>query len=220
MNVKIIRIKLGTTSAFLVKGEKNILVDTGNPGDADRILKWAAGYYINPDDISLIVITHCHQDHAGSAADLKELTGADLLIHHNEARFLREGRNALLETDMLFGRILKRLIRQKPVKPVTPDITFDEKYDLSQYGINGFLLFTPGHTEGSISLVIPGESAIIGDLLMKLMPFTKKPALPPFACNRTLVQESLRKVLKHSPGDIYLSHGGHFPVSCVKKLLK
>ena len=133
MRVKIIRIKLGTTSAFLVKGEKNILIDTGNPGDADRILKWAAGYYVNPEDISLIVITHCHQDHTGSAAELKKLTGADLLIHHNEARFLREGRNAPLETDTLFGKILKGLIRQKPVKSVTPDITFDEKYDLSQY---------------------------------------------------------------------------------------
>jgi len=40
------------------------------------------------------------------------------------------------------------------------------KGDLSDYGIEAKWIRTPGHTEGSISIVFPGQTAIVGDLVV------------------------------------------------------
>jgi len=75
-------IKLGGVNCFLVQEEGLILIDTGTPGQHDRIVKQVKQLGLNPEDIELIVITHGHGDHFGSAQKIKELTGAKLAVHN------------------------------------------------------------------------------------------------------------------------------------------
>jgi glyoxylase-like metal-dependent hydrolase (beta-lactamase superfamily II) len=53
---------------------------------------------------------------------------------------------------------------------------------LSAFGIEGTVIPTPGHTEGSISVILPRGEAIAGDLLMGGFLFRKLAETSPF-CN-------------------------------------
>lgn len=89
----VIQINTGRfTNAFLIRGEAGcVLVDTGNPGKAERILERLAKRDVAPDDIRLILLTHGHTDHFGSAAALRERTGAPVAIHALDADAVRQG---------------------------------------------------------------------------------------------------------------------------------
>jgi glyoxylase-like metal-dependent hydrolase (beta-lactamase superfamily II) len=68
---EVILIKLSVSNAYLVKDRQAVLVDAGAPNEADRILAAVRKAGVEPGDISLILHTHGHIDHAGSTAELK-----------------------------------------------------------------------------------------------------------------------------------------------------
>jgi glyoxylase-like metal-dependent hydrolase (beta-lactamase superfamily II) len=47
----------------LIRGEKNILVDTGGCGDADAILAELQKRNLEPNNIDIVITTHNHPDH-------------------------------------------------------------------------------------------------------------------------------------------------------------
>src|SRR5450759_5555238 len=76
-------------NVYLVATEDGLLlVDTGMPGNARRILSFIEGMGRKPSDLRDIVLTHCDIDHIGSAAELKRLTGARVAIHELDAPVL------------------------------------------------------------------------------------------------------------------------------------
>lgn len=50
----------------LVKGPKNIVVDTGGPWDKDFLTAALAEHGLKPEDVDYVVCTHGHSDHAGN----------------------------------------------------------------------------------------------------------------------------------------------------------
>ena len=79
-------------NVFALRGARTVLIDAGMPGMADAILTNLDKAGIRREDVSLILITHGHPDHVGSAADLKARLGVPIAIHREEASWLREGR--------------------------------------------------------------------------------------------------------------------------------
>jgi len=67
---------LNMVKSFLLIGERVVIVDAGMRGGADRIVSALQRSGRSPADVSLIVITHSHPDHASDAAPLKRLVGA------------------------------------------------------------------------------------------------------------------------------------------------
>jgi hydroxyacylglutathione hydrolase len=61
----IVPIRLSISNAFLVRGERPVLIDTGCPGDTDTLLRALAKEGVAVRDLSLILHTHGHRDHAG-----------------------------------------------------------------------------------------------------------------------------------------------------------
>jgi hydroxyacylglutathione hydrolase len=81
---------LGVANAFILKDQGTVLVDCGPPKKTDAFIKQLSTARIKPRDIQLIVITHGHWDHIGSAAQIKEITGAKILMHQKERKWLEE----------------------------------------------------------------------------------------------------------------------------------
>ncbi|MGO4456031.1 MBL fold metallo-hydrolase [Streptomyces sp. M-16] len=80
------------SSAFLVTaGSRAMIVDTGVAGRAPAMLRQIADAGLRPTDVSLILLTHHHADHSGSALTLREATGAPIAIHRDDADQLRRG---------------------------------------------------------------------------------------------------------------------------------
>jgi hydroxyacylglutathione hydrolase len=50
-------------------------------------------------------------------------------------------------------------------QPVQPDILVNERMTLNEFGFNAFVIHTPGHSFGSISVIIDNEIAIVGDAM-------------------------------------------------------
>lgn len=228
----VIPIKLGIVNSFIVKGRKTLIVDTGYHGNGEKILRHLHKNSIKTEDVSLIILTHAHIDHYGSAEELKAKTGAPIAIHRADAEYLKEGINYIGTPIGLSARILKSFfIRadESISKSIKADIVFDDDEDLLEFGIDGRVIHTPGHTDGSVSLILPSTKtlvrglssgeAIIGDLIMGGMFFRKVPHYPLFVSDISRLKESIRKVIHLAPKVIYASHGGPFSPVDVKNLL-
>ncbi|MCD4709511.1 MAG: MBL fold metallo-hydrolase, partial [Bacteroidales bacterium] len=89
---KVHRIGLVNVSSYLIyRPGEAILVDCGNNGSELKILETLKGLGLEPGMLKLLVLTHSHFDHAGSAGRLKELTGCKVVIHRSEGERLRKG---------------------------------------------------------------------------------------------------------------------------------
>jgi len=210
-------VSLGFVNCFIVRGDDRIvLVDTGTPGKERAILSAIEKAGFAPGQVALIVITHAHQDHTGSARELKQATGAKLAIQKNDAPFLSEGKSAEIVPASLLGQVIRLTTRVSPqaVAPVQPDILFEEELDLRTFGVNGKVISTPGHTAGSASVLLDSGKCLVGDLITA---FAGRPGYPPFVQDKGVLRQSILKVIQAGATAIYPAHGGAFSVDLIRK---
>jgi glyoxylase-like metal-dependent hydrolase (beta-lactamase superfamily II) len=67
------------SNVYLVVNSQDLyVVDTGTKGQAEKIVAYIEGLGRKPGDVSVIILTHYHMDHAGSAKELQQLIGANV----------------------------------------------------------------------------------------------------------------------------------------------
>jgi glyoxylase-like metal-dependent hydrolase (beta-lactamase superfamily II) len=219
---RVIQLKLSFSNAYLVQGRKTILVDSGSPRESLKIMRALAGLGIEPRDFSLIVHTHAHFDHAGSTLELKRLIDVPTAVHQEDAAMLARGRlvNPLIPTG-LEARLLLPFLSRQTFAGVKADVLFKEEIGLQEFGVNGKLIFTPGHTAGSISLLLDNNEAIIGDVIMGgLMGGNVQSSRPNyhyFAENLGKIHTSIKKIMAFKPKKLYVGHGGPLSAEAVLK---
>lgn len=64
-NISRTRCRAGSTIVLIQDEGKNILVDTGNPQDKEKIIIALRKRKLKPEDIDIVIITHFHPDHMG-----------------------------------------------------------------------------------------------------------------------------------------------------------
>src|SRR3989337_348087 len=69
------------SNAVLLEGETLALVDTGIPGNGDAIVSYIESIGRKPTELTHIILSHYHHDHSGSANELAERTGAQIVAH-------------------------------------------------------------------------------------------------------------------------------------------
>lgn len=204
--VEVIRVDLVYAQAYLLRGPGGVvLVDTGLPGASARILGVARRAGIEPEDIELIVLTHTHVDHAGAAAELARRTGAPVAVAAEGRGLLARGRGAPVVPHTTLGRVIAWVGKDHRVPAHDAEIVVRERLDLAPWGIDGFVLSTPGHTACSQSVVVPGQLAVVGDLLVGP---SSSPQIPNLRELPERVQPSIRAVLAHEPTKLMLGHVG------------
>jgi len=95
----------------------------------------------------------------------------------------------------------------------------DTDLSLKEYGLEGSIVYTPGHTYGSISVVLESGDAFVGCLAHNRLPFVFRPKLPIYALDLELLKESWIKVINMGATTIYPGHGNPFPVEKITKHL-
>ncbi|MFD8413853.1 MBL fold metallo-hydrolase [Streptomyces sp. NPDC059650] len=198
-------------NAYLLLGRRPVIVDAGTPGSGALIRDAAARHGVDPADIALIVITHGHIDHFGSAAELARLTGAPVAGHAADVQTFRSGRarEPLLPTGPM-GRLMDRNPKlHATAEPFEPEVLVRGETSLHDFGIDGRIMPTPGHTAGSISVLTDDGDLVAGDLVansfMGLIP--GRPANPPFHDDPQQNLASLREMLALEPTRLYVGHG-------------
>lgn len=214
-------VKLGFITCYLLESNNHyILVDAGYPKKDALLWKFLDARKIDPGDIKLIVITHGHVDHVGSLKSIKEKTGAPVLIHESDGRFLASGRTAGVKFTMAWLGKIAGMENGVDVEAVTPDIAISGEYSLDQYGIPGKIIPTPGHTEGSLSVIVDGKSAIVGDIAMKFPLLSRRSYEPIVAYDMDKVYESWQKIIDQGVETIYPAHGKPVGVEVLKVLIE
>ena len=224
MAVDIFPIALGFDTCYVLRDRGVVALDAGQPGKATAFRRGLARAAIDPDAVGLILLTHAHWDHMGSAADLKALTGAPLAVHEREADWVEQGNPPLPpgvtpwgKTFMAVHRLVMPLIT---VPPAQVDLTLtDAPFSLEPYGIPGTALPTPGHSPGSISVLLETGEAFVGDLAMNRFPLTLSPGLPILAEDPAAVVQSWRRLLNHDVETVYPAHGRPFSADVIRRAL-
>jgi glyoxylase-like metal-dependent hydrolase (beta-lactamase superfamily II) len=92
-------------------------------------------------------------------------------------------------------------------------------YPLYDFGINGKIVYTPGHTTGFVSVLLETGEAFVGCLANNNFPFRFRPGLPIFAEDIDEVIESWKSLIQRGTRMIYLAHDDPFPVDVIKNIL-
>jgi hydroxyacylglutathione hydrolase len=219
------KIRMGFSNAYLVQGKADfVLVDAGHSNRARVFSQYLEKQGISPGQIKLIVITHVHFDHVGSLKQIKELCGCPVAIHEKEALLLRKGLLVLPPGTNLFAKTASCLGRKFATRLMTfeavePDILCAKDRSLESFGIYGRIISTPGHTDGSLSVLLATGEAFVGDLAANYLPFGLGPICPPFAVNVPELFKSWERLLSAGATKIFPAHGRPFPAELLSRRL-
>lgn len=142
---------VGSAPAFLLVSDGELaLIDTGMIGQTSKVIAQMEDKGFAVSDVQTIVLTHCHCDHTGGAAELAKLSGAKILAHQDETPYIKQERTQpapsllLRVLFWLFDRVYKTHISSIDVALQDGD-TVDILGGLE-------VIHVPGHTPGSIAL--------------------------------------------------------------------
>lgn len=187
-------------------GSRLTLVDTGTPGSEEAIATAFAMLGFRRTDLVRIVITHGHEDHAGSAAALRAWGDPEVLAHHADVPVV-EGRRQRANPTLtpreqpLFEQVMSNM---PPLPPCRVDTALDDG-DLMDFGGRAEVLHTPGHTDGSIAVWLPAQSTLFtGDIVAN---GTSGLLLGPFNTHRPRARESLVRLSATRARTVCFGHG-------------
>jgi len=160
---------LGCTNVYLVQGDNEyLLIDAGWPGEnsLQSFKEQLSEIGIDIRDIARILVTHGHYDHYGLAGKLRQISQAEVILHHldrdlinsretNMGEFLRQTEQWMhingLPDDELPAVGMAMAGMRRP-EPTLPDTTL-QGGEIISVGIFNFQVFwTPGHSPGHVCL--------------------------------------------------------------------
>ncbi len=212
----IVRIPLRLSNVHLVTTNPPVLIDSGTIGDMGDLDKALSDYGVRKSHLGLVVVTHGHADHAGLAADLRRATGAKIMLGAGDTELARLGHNDELLPTSFTASLLKPFITD--IYPTfAPDLAVHvgQPIDLTPWGLDGKAIALPGHTAGSIVVVLSDHSAFVGDMIAGGILGGQLAASTPvehyYHADRAQNRRNITTLLQMGVEKFYLGHGG--PVS-------
>ena len=133
---------------YLVDLGDLVLIDAGAGRSVSAILENVASLGFSPRRISAIVATHCHIDHIGGIPKLREKTECQVIAHELDAAAMESGDLVKTAADWYNSNL--------PSIPV--DYKLSEVREVLKFEKGELLcLHTPGHTPGSISVILDND---------------------------------------------------------------
>lgn len=154
--------------AFVDDDGSVTLVDCGLAKAPARIVAGLAAMGRTPADVTRIVLTHAHPDHAGGAAEMSRRTGAPVAAHAADVPYAEGGHNPPVDPAVTGGRFFTRVAGGRfPAVRVAQPLADGDVLDVGG-GLR--VVHTPGHSPGHVSLLHePTRLLITGDALFNVL---------------------------------------------------
>ena len=192
------QLKYGNTNTFFISnGLGGILIDTDWAWTLSAFYKAIKSKDIKIEDIHYLIITHYHPDHMGLASELIEL-GVKLIVVDVQCDFVHC-------SDNIFKKEKHRIYKPIPDDRISVISCKESRYFLGQLGISGEIIYTPGHSDDSISIILDEGIAIVGDL----DPIDNLPAYT----ENDVLGNSWKKILSHDLKVVFYGHANKRDVS-------
>lgn len=192
-------------NSFLVRSDDGslTLVDTGLKSAPSRLLSAIAEVGGDPRDVTAIVLTHAHPDHAGGAAELAHSTGRGMTVHEEDASYVRTGASPPRDGSLRLGRLLRRMPSTFAAAPVAGTMVDGELLEGSLLRVH----HTPGHTPGHCSLLHePSGTLITGDAIWNMRARRTWPVLA-FCTNAALTEQTASALAELQYTTAAFTHG-------------
>jgi glyoxylase-like metal-dependent hydrolase (beta-lactamase superfamily II) len=184
------------SNIYLIIDKTIALIDAGTGMNFETVKQNLSKFNMKPNDIELLINTHCHYDHIGGDTDFTRSANCDVFIHELEANILRKGDSVVTCADM-FGEKLE------PIS-VARELREGDKIELGELILK--VLHTPGHTAGSICLYESQQRLLFsGDTIFS--DGVGRTDLP--TGDVTALHNSIEGLLKLDVQNIYPGHGPH-----------
>jgi glyoxylase-like metal-dependent hydrolase (beta-lactamase superfamily II) len=165
------RVIIGDASVYLiVSADELTLIDAGFPSTMPVLDAALRALGRRPEEITNVLVTHCHPDHAGGLAEIKQATGARVWMHPADAEMVRAGKafrawkTAPGEENEIFAR---EVVMNSP-QTFEPAEVDEEVLSGSTVPVSGGIraVGTPGHTAGHLMFIWPGDGGVlfVGDV--------------------------------------------------------
>lgn len=200
---KIERIVCGNGNCYIISnGDNAVLVDTCREQYRDKILE-ACNHY----KVRLLVLTHGHIDHVQNAAFLSDALGVPIAMHKADLPLIKNNMEQPLSAHGILGKIVLaasvKSFRYERIEPFTPTVFLHEGDKLEAYGVSARVVALPGHTKGSIGLVVSDKHFIVGDALMNMF----YPTASMLYNDKAVMLQSAARISDLGAGTVYFGHG-------------
>lgn len=197
-----------------------VMVDTGYENSYTNVVKKLNKNGISVSDIKYVFLTHAHDDHAGFLNEmLNENSELKVIMSNQAMTTLKRGQNSFeggcstllawlfCKVMALFGRGEHRFPRiEDKHENRFIEITDENIKELEEL-LQGKILFTPGHTKDSISLM-KDNMIFCGDAAMNGFPSIKRITI--WVENTDQYEQSWEMLLNANAERIYPAHGRPF----------
>jgi len=198
--------KVIVTNVWFLKDSEGrvFIIDTGD--STERLaLRWSlskAGLK-KPGDVTAILLTHRHRDHAANAAWLRDKFKCPVICHANEKPFLDGSEKPPLLADRPISLPFKIVCKIQDMMP--PQCKIDETYTSVDWKWDFAVYEAFGHTEGSVMLYHkPSQTLFSGDAILSGLPATwfyhkLRLAMPEFTPDVESAHQSVKRLIPVLP---------------------
>lgn len=180
-NYKIYQLLSGRCNVYFISGNNiNIMIDTGKKHSCEKLIKTYHTFQLPSKCIDYLVLSHTHYDHCQNVNEIKEIYKCKILNSIHEANYTINGYTPLPKGTNILTKILipigsKIGKKQFGYKPFESDLLIESDFNIHK---DIRIITTPGHSIGSISIIVDNEIALVGDTLFSIF---KNSVFPPFA---------------------------------------
>ena len=190
--------------AYLIRTPRGVvLVDTGAVGKGEAVAAALRDWGLDRGALRLVLLTHWHADHAGSAAEIGRWPGVDVAVHRADAPAVRGTEAGLPPVftpaeEVLHARIAAGL-------PDAPPARVDRELEDAAVVSTAHVVATPGHTPGSAAFWFPDAGVLCtGDTAAS---HEGAVVLGPFNVDRAQAGESFRRLGAFDAAAVCFGHG-------------
>jgi hydroxyacylglutathione hydrolase len=234
---QIIQIDLNTENCYLIKNDdKFILIDTGGYTFNDKIISGKQELFEKkllengciPGNLNLVILTHGDIDHIGNCKFLEEKYHPHMVIHKDDYELTKNLSVDKIFSNFKFNSLLFKIATRmmhtafekkaniiiEKYEEFNIDESVDENSNFEKYGLTAEIIHLPGHTKGSIGILLEDGSFFCGDVFSNI----GRPSTSINALSFSDLNKSIGKLPADKIKMVYPGHGKPFEFSQFVKI--
>jgi glyoxylase-like metal-dependent hydrolase (beta-lactamase superfamily II) len=199
-------------ASYVLRGPTGVtLIETGPGSTVSTLLAGLERLGIDKDEVTDILITHIHLDHAGAAGYLARLTGATVHVHHVGAPHMIDPSKLLASAGRIYGQQMGPLWGDFLAVPPQQVHALQDNDVIDAGGLKITALDTPGHAYHHMTYWLDGTcfTGDIGGVRLPRYTHMRLPVPPP-ELHIPLWKQSVRRLQALKPERIAPTHFGPF----------